>query len=1412
MIWLINVHSGKLEKFQNNFPRYAILSHTWGEEKDEIHFGDIQKDHQLSKTGPGRIKFDGCCQQAKADGFDYVWIDTCCIDKSHHTDYSEAITSMFSWYQTAGRCYAYLADVPDKSASTFDNDFRRSRWHTRGWTLQELLAPQDLVFYSQSWTKLGEKASMTSMIEEATGIPAQFLGGFLDASVAQRMSWAAQRVTTRGEDMAYCLFGIFNVSLPIMYGEGASAAFGRLQEAILQRTPDASILAWGLDLQHDDLHPQQPPTNRYGNILAASPQDFVNCGTVVPWDNGHSGQRLDVNGGYYHLQLPLHTTKAGQTFGLLKCYSRPQQKGCIGIPLCQVEPGLETDEFMRPKGSKAIQLFDTDSSQEPSNLRIRDLSLAEDIRKFDCRYGYSIEVPASGKLAVFDVYPKDRWDTIAKGLSRTLPAQDADIESIFDERIRLFMRAIAIGHLGAMEYLYGQLDDATKASTSAAALSTAIKSSNIEALIWLLERGFNVNSQDGDGLTPLGRAASEGLISVCMLLLQRRDVIGLDIDLEGSDGRSPLVLAVISDHVEVVGLLLDEKASISNMDSGADQHALTLAARYGRVEIMRLLLDANADLEAEDVNGETPLTMAASKGHDGVLQLLIDRKANIEATGRNGSTPLAVAAYEGHVRISRLLLDHGANANARDDDGITPLHLAARKGHHHVVKLLLDNDADVDAQDRWGFSALAAAAYEGLEQTGQLLLNSKADIESSISGGRTPLIWAAANGHHRMVQLLMDNGADGAREVGGRTALEHCLYKEDLATTRVLLGKRLPEERQDIRLDRAMNIAIAKAFSEVVRLLLREGCRIFTNDQKSGFLKYAKDCAEDMGDDKAQAMNEIITMLEDAITPRERGRSWSPNAYQQSRSSSDDNGKYDDPRWKHKVARYKKSAKKTEFSFRTSTTSGLNLDAINKTAQYFVDYPLGPPYKKIFGELGERTKILRSWIEALEERTPKGQRLVGAERDFLAEQIERVAASLYPFLQSPPRDPHSRSPLADLRRSFGSAEPPVRQPQQQQLPVVPVVEDSVDAVAGAPAAAADAISRRQADDGIYKPKNAGIVIPTGSGTLRFACHLVASLTRVHRTTLPIQIVYAGDEDLSEEDRDTIVQAAATGDDGHIEFLDITTVFNDTTLRLAEGGWAIKPFAALGSRFEEVILLDADVVFMQAPEQLLQQRSYREKGALLFHDRLLWKGQFPERHDWYHDMIKRPSEELSKSRVWTERYAEEGDSGIVVLNKGRLDVLMGLLHIGWQNTYAVRNSWTYRITYGDKETYWIGLEVTGSKYSFSRHYGGMVGWRFPIRGVQTDMTQVCSFVIAHVDEVDNLLWYNGGLLKNKMGNATEFEVPTHWMIDQQWVKGAKKKDMSCMVGTNVRELLDHEKNILGKSIEAAQDVDVSLELV
>lgn len=215
--------------------------------------------------------------------------------------------------------------------------------------------------------------------------------------------------------------------------------------------------------------------------------------------------------------------------------------------------------------------------------------------------------------------------------------------------------------------------------------------------------------------------------------------------------------------------------------------------------------------------------------------------------------------------------------------------------------------------------------------------------------------------------------------------------------------------------------------------------------------------------------------------------------------------------------------------------------------------------------------------------------------------------------------------------------------------------------------------------------------------------------------------------------------------------------------------------------------------------------------LLFHDRLLWKNGFPDRQDWWHDQIKHPSPETEKSLVWTERYSEEGDSGIVVVDKSRLDVLLGLIHIGWQNSDRVRNEVTYKITYGDKESWWIGFEATGSKYSFSPHYGGIVGW-LKDGDKKKEEVSVCSFVIAHVDQDERLLWYNGGLLKNKAVNQTEFEVATHWMIDQTWHKGGSKKDMSCMAGKIVSELSSGEKGVLRMAIDVAKDVDERLGLI
>lgn len=145
---LVNVKTLKLEKFlDDKVPPYAILSHTWKDD-EELSFRDIEEG-KINKPGIGSVKLQRCCKQAERDGLGYTWIDTCCIDKTDSVELGEAINSMFRWYRKAFICYAYLSDVPgDDNPRNLGSEFRKSRWFKRGWTLQELLAPQSLHFYS----------------------------------------------------------------------------------------------------------------------------------------------------------------------------------------------------------------------------------------------------------------------------------------------------------------------------------------------------------------------------------------------------------------------------------------------------------------------------------------------------------------------------------------------------------------------------------------------------------------------------------------------------------------------------------------------------------------------------------------------------------------------------------------------------------------------------------------------------------------------------------------------------------------------------------------------------------------------------------------------------------------------------------------------------------------------------------------------------------------------------------------------------------------------------------------------------------------------------------------------------------------------------------------------------------------
>ncbi|KAH7304359.1 heterokaryon incompatibility protein-domain-containing protein [Rhexocercosporidium sp. MPI-PUGE-AT-0058] len=233
---------------QEDNPKYAILSHTWGSPSEEVSFQELP--HMRAATQGQKLgfyKIKRCGEVAAAADIDYIWVDTCCIDKTSSAELTQAINSMYFWYQQAEVCYVYLADVSSRELAKSGNhpSFCNSKWFTRGWTLQELIAPKDVYFYSSEWELIGKKDDLLKVLHEVTGIYPGALNGtpMKRFSVAERMSWAAKRETTRSEDMAYCLMGIFDVNMPLLYGERMKKAFIRLQEEIMKSSDDQSIFA-----------------------------------------------------------------------------------------------------------------------------------------------------------------------------------------------------------------------------------------------------------------------------------------------------------------------------------------------------------------------------------------------------------------------------------------------------------------------------------------------------------------------------------------------------------------------------------------------------------------------------------------------------------------------------------------------------------------------------------------------------------------------------------------------------------------------------------------------------------------------------------------------------------------------------------------------------------------------------------------------------------------------------------------------------------------------------------------------------------------------------------------------------------------------------------------------------------------
>ncbi|KAF5500358.1 Vegetative incompatibility protein HET-E-1 [Colletotrichum siamense] len=455
---LLDARTLRVLEFNNDaIPPYAILSHTWGEEEityqdlnpqlDQIYsqikamgnFLKAKNGYQFSsqvKTKKGFLKVEQAAKRALADRYDYIWIDTCCIDKSSSAELSEAINSMYQWYQGAGICYAFLSDVTTRNNGRAwqEATIRSSRWFTRGWTLQELIAPRNMQFFSAEWDFLGSKVGSqlnTSsnnligphILGEITGIDERVLDGSLgpqDLSVATRMSWAALRQTTRLEDLAYCLLGVFSVNMPLLYGEG-SRAFVRLQEAIMRETDDQSIFAW----TKTDLLPSKSTNTEdlLSGLLADSPMHFLKSTGIRPLPPLLSGETMPTTISNQGLNLKLYLRPINGEDGIqssdrfhaiLDC-SRIIQgvesspaiylKRLWGNQYARILP--ESIELLKPPG---LEVPLAEEGYKTVNVRQNPVHLVPD---------FNVNPDSLGPRRVKAAYPRNRWDSSAWILKST---------------------------------------------------------------------------------------------------------------------------------------------------------------------------------------------------------------------------------------------------------------------------------------------------------------------------------------------------------------------------------------------------------------------------------------------------------------------------------------------------------------------------------------------------------------------------------------------------------------------------------------------------------------------------------------------------------------------------------------------------------------------------------------------------------------------------------------------------------------------------------------------------------------------------------------------------------------------------------------------------------------------------------
>ncbi|KAI2888328.1 hypothetical protein CBS76997_8234 [Aspergillus niger] len=629
-------------------PPYAILSHTWG--KEEVTYQEVNTASAKEKSGFEKIT--QCCSVARADGYKYIWIDTCCIDKTSSAELSEAINSMYLWYQKAEVCYAILEDVRS------EEEIAQSKWLTRGWTLQELIAPSRVIFLNERWEVLGDRATLRDQLCEYTGIPAGILSGNDDletSSVAQRMSWAAKRQTSRVEDRAYSLMGIFNVNMPLIYGEGENA-FIRLQEEIMRISDDQSLFAW---TSSDDR----------GGLLATSPAAFAHSHNIVRFNPyGSLDNPFTVNSRGVHLDIGFAgISMDGLGVAILNCVERTctertQQDKVIAIYLEDLTFTMHLFKRVQSGLLRHIDLRIFQPTQYP-------------VRRICVRGGRTMLIQKRTAVEQDGITPEEIH--IVKELRLPMRCREPAI----------LLAVTAAGNKGAVWLLLTHSDVGIEMTnhTGQTPLSLAAENGHEKIVQMLLERDASTETESSKDQTPLLLAAANGHERIVQMLLER----GVSTETENSDGQTPLSLAAANGHERIVLMLLVRGATIETISS-KDQTPLSLAAENGHEKVVQILLEVGAAIEAKGQWGErTPLSLAAANGHEGIVQILLAGVAANKASYQWLQMPLWKATENGHEGTVKMLLE-------RCDDTENQctwrwdllLSLATENGHEGIVKML----------------------------------------------------------------------------------------------------------------------------------------------------------------------------------------------------------------------------------------------------------------------------------------------------------------------------------------------------------------------------------------------------------------------------------------------------------------------------------------------------------------------------------------------------------------------------------------------------------------------------------------------------------------------------------------------------------------------------------------------------